>query len=336
MKPRWLLAGFAIGAFLAPVAGRASRRMADSDRLIVNVPAEADAVALFSGWRNGTCDKFVPVAHLDQLGDASHDGTPDCPASLVVFARNYSPTVLVDPQWDATPTGHVVTVSPAPATEIGVVSWVITDAAQAPASFAAAALGQANATLEEERTGVVLIDAGMHVLPRIGGEIAKVVGQGCGRVNDIRNNSDAYVPGHLNVYYVSSITITSDAPGVEEPAPTRIGQNCGGHGAPDIIYINYQSAGPGTLLHEVGHALGSWEPTNGHTSLGGNVMQSGWKSEGGRITLGQAYRMHFSTWSWLNRREVSAIRPFVVTCQARPLTDWANWPCPELSSQAPP
>jgi hypothetical protein len=322
--------GMVLVALLGAVG---AARSGPTDRIAVAVSTASAPVALFNGWQNGQCRAFKVIQQLDAPGDVAAPGTPDCRSTVVVFARGYAPTFLTNPQWDADDGGLVLRVAPTAPTEIPIRSWVVTNAAAEPWEFANASLIEASARLKEERAGLVLVDLGVERVPRSDYARSAVIGSGCGSVDAIRADPGVYVAGAVNVFYVTRITEPNTDAGITrgETDTGAMGYNCGEFGAPEIIFIDYNGAYQATLLHELGHTLGFWEPNGGHLALDGNFMVDGGQVAGGEITLGQVFRMHFDSRSWLNRRDNLLNRPVVITCQVSLVLDR---PCPRLSRKA--
>lgn len=126
------------------------------------------------------------------------------------------------------------------------------------------------------------------------------IGTGCDNVPTIKANAAIYDPTRLNVYYVNA------------DAGSPNGYSCSANGGQNIIFMYWGSGKPkpGTLAHELGHALGLDRPDWGHTNiLGGfykdasglplNVMYS-LADVPSYFSVGQAAQMNVGVESFLN------------------------------------
>jgi hypothetical protein len=150
------------------------------------------------------------------------------------------------------------------------------------------------------------------------------------------------VKGRVNVVYAEDIQL-NDGPRAITCDRTA--------GEPPIVVIRYGAEAPTTLAHELGHVMGlvrnafdDWR--GGHTwQLPGfdetNLMWSETNATVGlerdRISLGQAFRMHVDTRSWVNTipdgSTVSIRKGDTETCQTSRDT---STPCPVLRTNLTP
>jgi hypothetical protein len=193
--------------------------------------------------------------------------------------------------------------------------------------------------LDQSRTGIQLIGDASG-LPDIKDAGSTPLGQGCTEVSTAQAGG-MHTAEYLNIYYVNGVT------------DGRAGWYCYQQDAANVAYVDLAAAVT-TLGHEIGHALGLLEPWNGHVDVmdgfpddGSNVM---WIGIGTRdhVSIGQAFRMNSSSWSWVNqdRPGTSTVReawaaaqgvpaPPVRPCQCDPERLDGVCPLPRLDHPTP-
>ena len=148
-------------------------------------------------------------------------------------------------------------------------------------------------------------------------------------------------PDTLNVYYAESLRSAQRG---QYCYPLDPGPKAHSAANRDVVFVSLDIKMESTLAHEIGHALGLIIPLDlsGHVdemSLQvpfpghrGNLMDGG-AEDITNITLGQIYRMHFDSLSWLNVGLPPSVRPPSLRDCGEKV--YEHSPCPPLTVRAP-
>lgn len=319
---------------------------------VLNQDLTGGSVALFKGWRAGNCTPRFEVCLGKPdipLGDV--DWAKSCDAwDLVAFARGFAPTVVLS----AATTNRVERVSQGielrDLVSVPVTLWVLSTEADRAGAVAEAAqdADEANRVFSEFGAGIRLeygdeasVDARWIELET---PDADVIGSGCTHVQDIRARATVGSAGRalfdekaLNVYYLPGLTELADR-GVNCQCAPDSPTECWHE--PKISFVGRSYDIYGVLPHEIGHALGLTRPfaQAGHSNaIGGfgtwvgNLMNSG-VTEVTNITIGQSYRVHFDSDSWLNRFGPQQPPALALACGEKV---FEHSPCPPVNLRAP-
>lgn len=307
---------------------------------------ELPLAVLFSGWRNGWCQKNLLCTGTPEvlLGELS-SGPLDYPCDeeeLIAFSAGHAPTIAQVAR--ATTELSVPLNARSP---VHVTLWIVNGVvSQADAQFDA---DYASGVYADFGTGIDLI-IDIEDFPRARlEEVDGDPGEGnlyawancdlINRLSRMAEQGDGYQPGfranQLNVYYVAEIN-PSYAAGIYCGYPPYSRQ--------DIMFVdgNWDSH-PAALAHELGHAFGlrrgvtlpdASREQYGHVDdleldpylPDNNLMESDvFKVE--QITVGQIYRMHYDELSWLWYGQAHG-PVYPLTCQSSPVE---GNPCPPLT-----
>jgi len=310
---------------------------------------------LYSGFRNGRCQEDVlctgtPDAYLGDVEPGIRDWTKSCgPESpeLIVFAGGHAPTLgTVDP------TLPDVSVTPGPARVLHVTAWYVPGVDVAHVQFQ---LDEAKRIYSELGTGIdvqyqtkpfpaaALVDipsvADLSDLPNDASCIHQELL--VGPASAAKNAADPlFDPTQVNIYYVWGLLAGYRARScIQDPS------------LPYVAFVDIdRMSSVSVTAHELGHILGHQTqvalPSGSSGFLPGdvdeielyrylpsdNLMQSA-ATEAKQVTIGQIYRMHFDSRSWLRLGEpVPAPGGYPRLCQSSPVL---GGPCPPLTLQPP-
>ena len=256
--------------------------------------------------KNGHGGAAIPENAL-----ALSSGTAPCPGSVTVFSEGRAVSFMNDatslPWTNAV--GDVYDAKRPPRlVRVPVTFWMIGMPAKdtVKETILTVHLAKANELLRSSMTGLELVaDETTGGVPTVGDAdaiagAAAAIGKGCDSVASIKAHSAIYDPNRLNVYYVN------------DESGAANGYTCTASGGQNIIFMYWGSGKPkvGTLVHEVGHALGLDRPDWGHSNvLGGfykdatglrvNVMYS-LADTPTYFSVGQAAQMNAGVESFLN------------------------------------
>lgn len=287
------------------------------------VPGEQASVALTAGKRGVDCtydliSAFVSRANLGQLVDAA---SACARTDAAIFSVDGRPLIAPDFGW--TNGGDVVTAQgnggPMPV-PLQLIIGVSNDAAAAEAA-ASAHLLTAGDMFTLARSGIAFDLPAADIIrqPLPSSE------RWCTDFISVQPSVPPH-PNKLNIYYIDDIVDPLGS------APWFRGYYC----APNVILVSMKWAIGSTTAHELGHALGLTAQNYGHTDgLAGfasdNVMHSaatfGEDNRDG-FSLGQLYRMHRDTRSWLNHASAPNPSSVALPCPCDP---YGSSVCPLLS-----
>jgi hypothetical protein len=304
---------------------------------ISDFPAGVDPVpaALFSGWRNGWCQKDLICTgsrniFLDNLDPGIRPWSCG-DEELIVFSGGHAPTPSAVVR-EATGSS-IVLADPA---QVDVTVWLLSpgmrDKAEKEAQIA-------RDTYADFGTGVQI---NYRITDFPSPAPTTVV-----RLYD-RAHCDTHAPvlaastsgfdhDRLNVYYVEEFDSREGAVS---------GITCSVR--PDIMMVNGINSPPAVLAHEIGHALGLRRsaplPGGGDSREGeinelnldpylaqNNLMKGESGDYVGQVTLGQIYRMHFDKLSWLSHVGSPRVG-YPRECQNSPVE---SGPCPPMTLHPP-
>jgi len=272
-------------------------------RILASAPPEVPVLVLYDGWQNDTCrTDLVCVGHPDvALGDVRWGlcGVTE----LVAFAPGFAPSVLTDcpHRSDGTQCDGAEPLKMESPVEVSVAVWVVApgDSLDEETTVASHELEHANGAFQRSGAGIVLTYDVTGVSAQ---DKAKVdaIGNGCGQAAAMREHTDVYHRGAINVYYVKTLDhVTLD-----------IGGSCWPNR--DVVYAARDAKRPALLAHEIGHSLGLVTPdlkdghidqlpeygdSAGRPEFRDNLMNSRVETVE-NVWLGQIYRIHFDTLSW--------------------------------------
>jgi hypothetical protein len=255
-----------------------------------------------------------------------------CASDVLLFAKG----VAMQATAKAWSTGNDL-VTPLPPPGRVVVEYHMILVAPGPQAAQQAGLDTVNAIrmFNRNRVGITFHASSVVQSNQLGSADVAKIGDRCDKtaLDNLATATDLYDSKRLNVYFV---------PGT--PGGWR-GRTCWTMGYQNVTYISIAGESPGTLAHELGHALGLQDPLGrklGHTGvlsttrINGfvyqNLMWTGLydqeAAEQRHFSIGQAYRMNMDKSSWLI---VRGLVPGRVGPLCHPLVPEDSIPCPMLA-----
>jgi hypothetical protein len=295
--------------------------------------------------------EYASAAHIaDVLLDAMADGDADCskandrlytvakttvlpnnliggcPNEIVVFAHDRAPLIKTLPATAWTVASETLAEpSLPPVIAVPTAVWYFVES-EDPTARATWDIEYANWAHAYNRAGIRLDPIDHHLMGR---EEIYVGDENCtGIENDLQFTAD---PGHLHIVYVGEIGWLSAPYGWACPADAARG---------DIVIISSGRPVGTVVTHEVVHRMGNSHPpfpfsTAGHVDTypgfdGTNLMWShddpALSEDRFSLTLGQVYRVHGATHSWVNRAKLRPAGSTEKPCPGDPTGDV----CPKL------
>jgi hypothetical protein len=287
---------------------------------------DPNPLLLYKGWRDGECREFEPQVGDPDVALIGVGYHTECPSEIYVFAEGSKavglvtdPTKLGSELWfTAALSSKSLSIELLPPIELPLKLWLVADQADLGKAMSQRdrLIEQAYPILHDRGTGMTL-DTSSSVLA------SGSISPDCADFGQIISQP-GYDAARLNVYFVEFY----------KKLQNNSGYTCVDVAHPEIIFIAWGKADvqDPTLAHELGHALGLIAPPIwGHTFLvpgftSGNFMAS--EPQITNASIGQLFRLNFSSDSWLNS-DMSAFK----RSEARPCQKtWTAAPeCPALT-----